>query len=281
MPSKERIDVLLVQQGHFPSREKAKAAIMAGLVYLGEERIDKAGTKVSTQATPTVKGSEHPYVGRGGLKMEKAIQYFGLDVTDQRVIDIGASTGGFTDCVLKHGASFVYAVDVGYNQLAWSLRSDSRVAVMERTNFRYIKRDDLPGELPELAMIDVSFISLRLILSPLKDVLVKGGSVIALIKPQFEAGRDQVGKAGIVRDPQVHQVVLQQVISFAATIGFALRGLTYSPVQGGEGNTEFLSWFTYEPAGIEEQLSEQPLSDDDDERIRFVVQEAHDHFNIR
>lgn len=276
MASKERIDVLLVEQGHFPSREKAKAAIMAGLVYLDQEKVDKAGTKVLTSAKLSVKGSEHPYVGRGGLKLEKAIHYFGLDVIGKTAIDIGASTGGFTDCALKNGASFVYAVDVGYNQLAWSLRSDPRVAVMERTNFRYIQKEDLKGSDPEFAMIDVSFISLKLILPPLKNVLAKGGSVIALIKPQFEAGREKVGKAGIIRDPNTHREVLHDVITFAQSIGFELRGLTYSPVQGGEGNTEFLSYFTYEHAEQDEHGSEADVA----QLVDAVVKEASDYFSL-
>lgn len=239
--SKERIDVLLVEQGFFDSREKAKAAIMAGLVFADSERIEKAGMRVPRTAELKVKGAAHPYVGRGGLKLEKAIRAFHLSLQDRIVIDIGASTGGFTDCALQHGASLVYAVDVGYNQLDWSLRSDPRVVVMERTNFRHMTPERLTAGKPDVAVIDVSFISLRLILPPLKPILVPGGITVALIKPQFEAGRDKVGKSGVVRDPAVHLEVIESVLGFAAETGFSLLGLTFSPITGGEGNIEFLA----------------------------------------
>jgi len=242
--NKERLDVLLVEQGYYDSREKAKSAIMAGLVLVDNDKIDKAGTKISREAAITVKGAVHPYVSRGGLKLEKAIRSFGIDLNGAIMIDIGASTGGFTDCALQHGASYVHAVDVGYNQLDWSLRNDPRVHVMERTNFRHMQPGDLPGEPPVFASIDVSFISLKLILPPLRQLLAPEGLVAALIKPQFEAGREKVGKSGVVRDPFVHREVLEGVLQFAQEIGFGVKGLTYSPITGGEGNIEFLVLLT-------------------------------------
>jgi 23S rRNA (cytidine1920-2'-O)/16S rRNA (cytidine1409-2'-O)-methyltransferase len=241
---KERLDILLVEQGYFESREKAKAAIMAGLVFANEEPVDKAGMKISRTAILKVKGVIHPYVSRGGLKLEKAIKLFEIDLQDAIMLDIGASTGGFTDCALQHGASYVYAVDVGYNQLDWSLRNHERVNVMERTNFRFTKVEDLTGPKPDFATIDVSFISLRIILPPLKAILGEHGGVIALIKPQFEAGREKVGKSGVVRDPNVHVEVLSRVLAFAAETGLFLQGLTYSPITGGEGNIEFLAYWS-------------------------------------
>ncbi|UHA72886.1 TlyA family RNA methyltransferase [Paenibacillus sp. 481] len=241
--AKERIDVLLVEQAYFESREKAKAAIMAGLVLADQERIEKPGMKIPRTASITVKGAPHPYVSRGGLKLEKAIKAFDLAFEGTVMLDIGSSTGGFTDCALQNGASTVYAIDVGYNQLDWSLRNDERVIVMERTNFRYMEPEHLQGPQPDTATIDVSFISLKLILPPLKQLLHKPGRVIALIKPQFEAGRDKVGKSGVVREPSTHEQVLRQVLDFAAELGFKLEGLTYSPITGGEGNIEFLAYW--------------------------------------
>jgi 23S rRNA (cytidine1920-2'-O)/16S rRNA (cytidine1409-2'-O)-methyltransferase len=240
---RERIDVLLVERGHFDSRERAKAAIMAGIVYAGQERVEKPGTKIPRSAEITVKGSVHPYVSRGGLKLEKAIRTFNLDFRGRTVIDIGASTGGFTDCALQHGAGIVYAVDVGYNQLDWSLRRDPRVRVMERTNFRYLKPEDLKGPSPDIAVIDVSFISLRIIFTALAPLIGVGGQIVSLIKPQFEAGREQVGRSGVVRDPAVHRDVLRRVADYAAEQGFELQGLTFSPITGGEGNIEFLGYW--------------------------------------
>ncbi|MFB6362617.1 TlyA family RNA methyltransferase [Paenibacillus elgii] len=237
---KERLDVLLVEQGYYETREKAKAAIMAGLVLVDDVPVDKAGTKIARTSRLIVKGAVHPYVSRGGLKLEKAIHVFGIDLNGVTMLDIGASTGGFTDCALQNGAVHVYAVDVGYNQLDWSLRKDPRVSVMERTNFRYMQPGDLQGPEPAFASIDVSFISLKLILPPLKQLLAPKGQVVALIKPQFEAGREKVGKSGVVRDPRVHQEVLEDILRFAQDIGYAIRGLTYSPIKGGEGNIEFL-----------------------------------------
>jgi 23S rRNA (cytidine1920-2'-O)/16S rRNA (cytidine1409-2'-O)-methyltransferase len=276
---KERLDTLLVERGLFPSREKAKAAIMAGLVWIGQERVDKAGMKVPRDAAVTVKGAPHPYVSRGGLKLEKAIRTFAIAMDGRIVIDIGASTGGFTDCALRHGAAMVYAIDVGYNQLDWSLRQDKRVRVMERTNFRLMTPDRLDGPPPDMAVIDVSFISLRLILPVLANILQPGGETVALVKPQFEAGREQVGKSGVVRDPAVHRQVLATVLASAHSLGFRLQGLTWSPITGGEGNIEFLAYWRFEPS--ESGEGEHAGAEDGrtwEETIRSVVAEAHAHF---
>ncbi|MCZ8512833.1 TlyA family RNA methyltransferase [Paenibacillus filicis] len=241
---KERLDVLLVEQGFFETREKAKAALMAGLVLVDDEPVDKAGTKIPRTSRIQVKGALHPYVSRGGLKLEKALHEFGIDMNGVTMLDIGASTGGFTDCALQNGAAYVYAVDVGYNQLDWSLRSDARVCVMERTNFRYMQPGDLPGPAPTFASIDVSFISLKLILPPLMALLAAPGRVVALVKPQFEAGREKVPKTGVVKEPEVHREVLTQVLTFAAETGYTIEGLTHSPIKGGEGNIEFLAYLS-------------------------------------
>ncbi len=264
--SKERIDVLLVEQGFYDSRVKAKAALMAGLVLVDGERIEKSGTKVPRDAGIVVKGALHPYVSRGGLKLEKAIRHFGLDLAGLTMLDIGASTGGFTDCALQHGATYVYAIDVGYNQLDWSIRQDERVNVMERTNFRYTKPEDLTGPAPDFATIDVSFISLRIILPALAGLLSDGAGVIALIKPQFEAGREKVGKSGVVREQAVHKEVLHQVLGFASELGFGLQGLTFSPITGGEGNIEFLAYMKW--------LPEQQHAAPEDAFIDGIVMEA-------
>lgn len=267
--SKERLDVLLVEQGYYESREKAKAAIMAGLVFVDGEPVDKAGTKVSRSKPIKVKGAVHPYVSRGGLKLEKAIREFQIDLQGRVMLDIGASTGGFTDCALQHGAASVYAIDVGYNQLDWSLRNDPRVQVMERTNFRYMKPQDLQGPAPTFATIDVSFISLRLILPPLKEILPKDGEIVALIKPQFEAGKEKVGKSGVIRDSAVHQEVVSSMLDFADELGLSLLDLTYSPITGGEGNIEFLAYWCCNPA--------QPklFSEDRQTYVKETIRKAH------
>ncbi|MNW36823.1 Hemolysin A [compost metagenome] len=246
---KERIDILLVEQGFYDSREKAKAAIMAGLVLAGGERIEKAGMKVPRDSELKVKGAVHPYVSRGGLKLEKAIREFQLQMDGRVMLDIGSSTGGFTDCALQHGASYVYAIDVGYNQLDWSLRNHEQVCVMERTNFRYTQPQDLTGPAPDFASIDVSFISLKIILPPLINMLKRPADIAALIKPQFEAGREKVGKSGVVRDPATHREVLTTILNYAAELGLSLQGLTFSPITGGEGNIEFLAHWRLEEAG--------------------------------
>ncbi|NLS37530.1 TlyA family RNA methyltransferase [Fructobacillus tropaeoli] len=241
--AKERVDVLLVQQGLFTSREQAKRAIMAGQI-LGEneQRLDKAGEKIPVTTELHFKGEPLPFVSRGGYKLVKAIETFGLAMADQIVLDIGSSTGGFTDVSLQNGAAHVYALDVGTNQLAWKLRIDDRVTVMENTNFRYAKLADFMEGQPTRATIDVSFISLSLILPTLKDIIAQGGEVAALIKPQFEAGREAVGKHGIIKDPAVHRQVLAATLPMMVENGFTVAGLTYSPIKGGQGNIEFLAW---------------------------------------
>ena len=229
---------------------------MAGLVLADEERIEKPGMKVPRSAALKVKGSVHPYVSRGGLKLEKALRHFGIELQGRNMLDIGASTGGFTDCALQNGASYVYAIDVGYNQLDWSLRNDERVSVMERTNFRYMTPPDLKGPVPDFASIDVSFISLKIILPPLKALLQRPADIAALIKPQFEAGREKVGKSGVIREPAVHKEVLINVLSMAAGLGYILNGLTFSPITGGEGNIEFLVHWRLEPFDAKDENEE-------------------------
>lgn len=241
---KERIDTLLVDKGLVESREKAKRIIMAGLVFIDEsKRIDKPGQKVLVDSNITVKGNPIPYVSRGGLKLEKALKSFNISVKEKICLDIGASTGGFTDCMLQNGAIKVYAIDVGYGQLAWKIRNDSRVITMERTNVRYLDNEKI-NDTADFASIDVSFISLKLILPVIKDLLATTGEIVALIKPQFEAGRDKVGKKGVVRDPEVHREVIKNICLFADSIGLYLKDLTYSPIKGAEGNIEYLSYFT-------------------------------------
>lgn len=238
---KERVDVLVVAQRLCETREQAKRSIMAGLVYdENNERMDKPGMKIPEHTKLQLKGSRLPYVSRGGLKLEKAIDVFDIDMTDKILLDIGASTGGFTDVSLQNGAKLSYALDVGYNQLAWKLRQDERVVVMEKTNFRYAKPEDFKQGVPDIATIDVSFISLKLILPVLKTILKDQGEVICLVKPQFEAGREFVGKNGIIRDKEVHDMVLSQLLSFMQETGYEIKGVNYSPIRGGEGNIEFL-----------------------------------------
>lgn len=266
---KERIDILLVEQGFYASREKAKAAIMAGLVLADEERIEKPGMKVPRESVLKVKGAVHPYVGRGGLKLEKAIKHFHLNMEGRTMLDIGSSTGGFTDCALQHGAAHVYAIDVGYNQLDWSLRNDPRVTVMERTNFRYVTPEDLAGPVPDVASIDVSFISLKIILPPLLNLLKQPADIAALIKPQFETGREKVPKTGVVREPKVHAEVLHSIIAYGKELGLELQDLTFSPITGGEGNIEFLAHWRLNPP---EMRSESSM--DTDALIQSIVKQA-------
>ncbi|MFD0767930.1 TlyA family RNA methyltransferase [Bacillus sp. CGMCC 1.60114] len=266
---KERVDVLLVEQGLVETREKAKRAVMAGLVYANEMRLDKPGEKIPQDTELTLKGQVMRYVSRGGYKLEKALEAFQIDLQDKIMLDIGSSTGGFTDCALQNGAKLSYALDVGYNQLAWKLRQDERVVVMERTNFRYVTPADLQQGLPQFASIDVSFISLKLILPVLKTMLTSGGDVAALIKPQFEAGREQVGKKGIVRDRKVHEAVIEMIVGFALDEGYDVRNLTFSPITGGDGNIEFLihlKWYGERAQGE----NHSPI------RIEEVVTEAHE-----
>ncbi|MHC5280493.1 TlyA family RNA methyltransferase [Listeria kieliensis] len=267
---KERADVLLVEEGLFETREKAKRAIMAGIVYRANTRVDKPGEKIPVDSQLRIKGETLPYVSRGGLKLEKALKVFDFKVKDKLMLDIGASTGGFTDCALQNGAKHSYALDVGYNQLAWKLRSDGRVTVMERTNFRHVTPADFNEGLAEFATIDVSFISLKLILPVLRTVLVPNGDVMTLIKPQFEAGKEQVGKKGIIRDPKIHAAVVNEILTFAQGIGYTIRGLDYSPITGGEGNIEFIAHLTW--TGNENESGENLLVSD---AVEQVVQTAH------
>ncbi|NLJ86564.1 MAG: TlyA family RNA methyltransferase [Firmicutes bacterium] len=262
---KERLDVLLVKKGLAESREKAKGAIMAGIVYVDGRMVDKPGTAVHGEATLEVRGNPIPFVSRGGLKLARALEVFSLDVVKKRAIDIGASTGGFTDCLLQNGVAQVIAIDVGYGQLDWSLRQDPRVVVMERTNIRHVTPDQLPW-LADLATIDVAFISLTKILKTVAHLLIPQGEIIALIKPQFEAERRQIGKRGVVRDPEVHEEVLTRVLTVAAAIELGALGLTFSPITGPEGNYEFL---------VHWQKGRLPLRQDYAIWSREVVQTAH------
>lgn len=237
---KERLDMILVKQGFAPSREKAKAILMAGSVFVNGQREDKAGTTFDeSKILIEVRGDSLKYVSRGGLKLEKAMAEFPIELAHTVCMDIGASTGGFTDCMLQNGADKVYAVDVGHGQLAWTLRNDERVVCMEKTNFRYVVPEDI-GEQIDFASVDVSFISLTKILIPARNLLCDHGCMVCLIKPQFEAGKDKVGKKGVVRERQVHEEVMHKVIDYAHMIGFEVRGLTYSPIKGPEGNIEYL-----------------------------------------
>ena len=267
---KERLDVLLVKQGYEPSREKAKAVIMAGNVFVDGQREDKAGTSFAEEKVHIeVRGSTLKYVSRGGLKLEKALEQFPVDLTDKVCMDIGASTGGFTDCMLQNGAARVYAVDVGHGQLDWKLRNDSRVVCMEKTNFRYMQKGDIPDE-PDFASVDVSFISLSRILPPAMEIIKPGAQMVCLIKPQFEAGKDKVGKKGVVREPEIHREVIEKVMGFADAIGFTVLGLTWSPVKGPEGNIEYLLYLlkNKDVTGICQ-------SEEREELIDKTVREAH------
>ena len=264
-PKKVRLDALLVQKNIFESRERAKTTIMAGLVLVNGQKIDKAGTAVKEDADIRILGNAIPYVSRGGLKLEKAIKEFGVSLAGKVSADIGASTGGFTDCMLQNGAVKVFAIDVGYGQLAWKLRSDERVVNMERTNVRNVTPEVL-GELVDLASIDVAFISLEKVLPAVYEMLQPEGQVVALIKPQFEAGKEKVGKKGVVRDPRVHEEVIFRVVAFARDMGFVPMRLTYSPIKGPEGNIEYLVWLSKD-ASAESQV--------DDALILDTVAKAH------
>ena len=241
MSNKTRLDVLLVERGLQETRQKAQATIMSGLVFVNNQKVDKVGTPVANDADIEVRGSALKYVSRGGLKLEKAMTSFALSLDSCICGDIGASTGGFTDCMLQNGAKKVYAVDVGYGQLDWKLRNNPRVVCMERTNARYLSHEQIPDEL-DFASIDVSFISLKLILPAVHNVLKTGGHVACLVKPQFEAGREKVGKKGVVRDPSVHLEVLENFLTHAKESGFTVLDLTYSPIRGPEGNIEYLGY---------------------------------------
>lgn len=264
MKIKKRLDVLLVERGLAETRTKAQAVIMSGLVYVGSQKADKPGMSFDENSEIEVRGATCPYVSRGGLKLEKALRDFGVDPTGYVCSDSGASTGGFTDCLLQQGARKVFAIDVGYGQLDWKIRSDPRVVVMERTNVRYVTPEQL-GEPLDLSVVDVSFISLRIVLPVIKTFLKENaGQVLCLIKPQFEAGREKVGKKGVVRDPVVHKEVLDDFVALTAEIGFKILGLTFSPVKGPEGNIEFLAHLTL--------ADETPVSPD----TAFIVSQAHE-----
>lgn len=265
---KERLDILLVKHGFAASREKAKAIIMSGNVFINGQREDKAGTVFEEEkANIEVRGSTLKYVSRGGLKLEKAMHVFSIELKAFVCMDIGASTGGFTDCMLQNGAAKVYAVDVGHGQLDWKLRNDERVVCMEKTNFRYMEPKDISDEL-DFASVDVSFISLTKILLPARNLLKEQAEMVCLIKPQFEAGREKVGKKGVVREPEIHQEVIEKIISFAASSGFQILGLDYSPIKGPEGNIEYLLHIKKTENAENENESIQ-------ERIAETVQRAH------
>lgn len=239
MQKKTRLDVAVFEQGYAPSREKAKAIIMAGIVYVNNQKVDKAGFELKEGDVLEVRGKTLQYVSRGGLKLEKAMQEFPITLDGKVCMDVGASTGGFTDCMLQNGAVKVYSVDVGYGQLAWKLRTDERVVNLERTNFRYATREQIPDEV-DFASVDVSFISLKHILPNLNTLLAPDGQAVCLIKPQFEAGKEKVGKKGVVRDLNVHLEVVENVINLAVENGFSVMGLQFSPIKGPEGNIEYL-----------------------------------------
>ena len=243
MKIKKRLDVLLVERLYADTRSKAQAIIMSGNVYVNGQKADKVGTSYEETVDIEVRGAVCPYVSRGGLKLEKALRDFGVNPEGYVCSDSGASTGGFTDCLLQQGAKKVFAIDVGYGQLDWKIRSDERVVVMERTNIRYVTPEDL-GEPLDLSVIDVSFIGLEIVLPTIKTLLKPTGQVLCLIKPQFEAGKENVGKKGVVRDPKIHQMVLDNFVSLVDGLGFKILGLTFSPVKGPEGNIEFLGHLT-------------------------------------
>lgn len=249
MAKKERLDVLVVAQGLCETREKAQKYIMAGMVLVNDQKVDKAGTKVPIDSHLRLVGEPLPYASRGGFKLAEAFERFPISMKDAVVVDLGASTGGFVDCALQHGAKRVYAVDVGYGQLAWKLRTDERVINMEKTNARFLTPEDFP-ELMDWMTTDVAFISLTKILPAAYNILKEDGSGVALIKPQFEAGRDKVGKNGVVRDPAVHEEVIQRILTFNEELGFKTLGIVHSPIQGPQGNIEYLYWFTKDPQAI-------------------------------
>ena len=262
---KKRLDILVTERGLVESREKAKTLIMAGQVYVDGQKADKPGDTFSEDAAVEVRGKGLPYVSRGGLKLEKAMREFGLQLQGRTCMDIGASTGGFTDCMLQNGAQRVYSVDVGYGQLAWSLRTDPRVVNLERTNARYLTQEQVPEEIGFFS-VDVSFISLTLILPAVRPLLAEHGQAVCLIKPQFEAGREKVGKKGVVRDKAVHEEVIEKIRSFALENGFSVLGLTFSPVKGPEGNIEYLIYL---------ERSEAPSQGEQVPSAQQVVEESH------
>lgn len=264
---KERLDVLLCNMGLAPSREKAKAIIMAGQVYVNGQKEDKAGSQFDLYANIEVRGNTLKYVSRGGLKLEKSMEAFHIDLTDKVCMDVGASTGGFTDCMLQNGASKVYAIDVGHGQLAWSLRNDERVVCMEKTNIRYVLPEHLQ-EPVDFFSCDVSFISLTKVLEPVKALLTERGQGVCLIKPQFEAGREKVGKKGVVRERSTHLEVVESIVSYVRSIGFAPLGLDFSPIKGPEGNIEYLIYIQKNPTAEELALPEID--------VKSLVEQSHE-----
>lgn len=265
---KERLDVLLVKGGFAESREKAKAIIMSGNVFVNNNREDKAGQTFDEKAIIEVRGNTLKYVSRGGLKLEKAMANFDVSIDGKICMDVGASTGGFTDCMLQNGAVKVYSIDVGHGQLAWKLRQDERVVCMEKTNIRYVTNEDIPN-LIDFSSIDVSFISLTKVLGPVRNLLADNGQVVCLIKPQFEAGREKVGKKGVVRDKKVHIEVIEMVVEFAKSIGFNVLNLDFSPIKGPEGNIEYL-------LHIEKGENADTINKTDLDLINKIVEKAHD-----
>ena len=263
---KERLDVLLVNRNLAESREKAKAIIMSGIVYVDGQKEDEAGTMFEDTVSVDVRGHTLAYVSRGGLKLEKAMTHFGVTLNGKICMDVGASTGGFTDCMLQNGAVKVYSVDVGHGQLAWKLRNDERVVCMEKTNIRYVTPEDIPDRI-QFASIDVSFISLTKVLGPVKELLTEDGQIVCLIKPQFEAGREKVGKKGVVREKSTHLEVIESVIAFAKSIGFGILNLEFSPIKGPEGNIEYLLYLQNHP----ELADEKGVEIDP----KTIVEEAH------
>ena len=263
---KKRLDVLLVEQGLADSREKAKAIIMSGIVYVDNNKEDKAGTTFDETAKIEVRGNTLKYVSRGGLKLEKAMDHFGVELAGKVCMDVGASTGGFTDCMLQNGAVKVYSVDVGHGQLAWKLRNDERVVCMEKTNIRYVTPEDIDDKI-EFASIDVSFISLTKVLPAVKELLTDSGEIVCLIKPQFEAGREKVGKKGVVRDSSVHREVIEMIVEYVRTQSLGILGLDFSPIKGPEGNIEYLIYLDKSQSGMHE--------DEVQARVDTVVAQSH------
>jgi 23S rRNA (cytidine1920-2'-O)/16S rRNA (cytidine1409-2'-O)-methyltransferase len=267
--TKERLDTLLVVKGIFSSRERAKASIMAGEIFIDGQRVDKCGEKIKTSSNIEFKGEQLPFVSRGGLKLQKAVNNFNIDLKDKTCMDIGASTGGFTDCMLQSGAKKVFSVDVGYGQFAWKLRIDPRVVCMERTNVRYVKPEDI-GELADFASIDVSFISLKKVIPTVLNLLNENGKIMALIKPQFEAGREKVGKKGVVREKSTHEEVVKGIAEFVEKQDAKIIALDYSPIKGPEGNIEYLIYFTKEKNYIQTC---------DEKYIMDIINSAHANLN--
>lgn len=271
---KERLDVLLVKRNLAASREKAKAIIMTGNVFVNRQREDKAGSTFKEDALIEVKGNPMKYVSRGGYKLEKAIDLWQVPLQDKICMDVGSSTGGFTDCMLQNGAQKVYAIDVGTNQLAWKLRQDERVISMEKTNIRYVTREDI-ADFIDFFSVDVAFISLKKVLEPVKALLTQEGQGVCLVKPQFEAGREKVGKKGVVRDPKVHREVLEQIMQYVLSIGFEILELSFSPIKGPEGNIEYLLYIQNTDRIPEEDSLEESFHVSYDSLIRETVAAAH------